>query len=86
MQSMFCPAVNMIGSSAKENAGSAVRGDEEYKTGDMIFEQDSDGNNFLHLVLPADRINFLNDSGDASSFADEGKHDLFGEFEDDMNT
>lgn len=86
MQSMFCPAVNMIGSSGKENAGSAMRSEEEYKTGDMIIEQDSDGNNFLHLVLPADRINFLNDSGDASSFAYEGKHDQFGDFEDDMDS
>ena len=27
---------------------------------DVILEQDVDGNSYLHLVLPADRINFLN--------------------------
>ena len=86
MQSMFCPAVNMISASERESNGSAVSGEEGFETGDMIFEQDSDGNNFLHLVLPADRINFLNGSGNNSSFADEGKNDIFEDFDDDMNS
>ena len=35
---------------------------------DVIFESDHDGNSYLHLVLPADRINFLNGSDSTSWF------------------
>jgi hypothetical protein len=40
-------------------------------SGDVILEQDQSGNNYLHLILPADRINFLHGSG--SSFFKDSK-------------
>lgn len=51
---MFCPSANLI----------VPYNDEEValKNGnnDVTLEMDSFGNQFLHLILPADRINFLN--------------------------
>jgi hypothetical protein len=52
----------------------------------VILEQDQSGNNFLHLILPADRINFLNGSinGRNSFFntSNFDKENLFSDFND----
>lgn len=50
---IFCPNANMLvpfQSSTDENVDKA----------DVTLESDSDGNAYLHLILPADKINFLN--------------------------
>lgn len=39
---------------------------------DVILEKDAQGNTFLHLVMPASAVNFLNGS-DASSMFDFGQ-------------
>jgi len=64
MQSLFCPVSNLITYDNQKD-------DKMQKTsGDVILEQDSAGNNYLHLILPADRINFLHgmNSGAKSFF------------------
>lgn len=62
-QTLFCPTSNLVMYDGKND-------DQLQKTsGDVILEQDQAGNNFLHLILPADRINFLQGgSSGAKSF------------------
>lgn len=58
------------------------------KQPEVTLEQDQDGNSFLHLVLPATSVNFLNGQ-DANSMFDVGNHDraqaLQGGIEDDYD-
>jgi hypothetical protein len=51
-QSLFCPSANLI-APYTNNANSA-------QPEDVSLEMDAFGNQYLHLILPADRINFLN--------------------------
>lgn len=37
-------------------------------SGDVIIEQDPSGNSYLHLILPADRINFLHGGNSGGAF------------------
>lgn len=41
--------------------------DENVDKADVTLESDSDGNAYLHLILPADKINFLN-NGNSSNY------------------
>lgn len=54
MNSLFCPAANLI-SNQTGSEDSLMKA----ATGDVVLEQDLEGNSYLHLILPADRINFL---------------------------
>ena len=77
-QSMFCPSANLV-SPYSEHTGSSTaiiqdrNGDGHH---DLILEKDGDGNTFLHLVMPASAVNFLNGSDGSSlfNFTDNGSH------------
>jgi len=69
---MYCPQANVISPfSAKSKPGSAnalmtdTDGDGEH---DVILEKDDSGNTYLHLVMPASAVNFLNGSDGSSLF------------------
>lgn len=82
-QSLYSPTANVIvprnPRKAECSADGIVDDDTEFdlvetsgtqkSKADVILEADKEGNSYLHLVLPADRINFLNGS-DSSSFFD----------------
>lgn len=65
---MFCPAANLI-SPRQEKHNRALmtdtNGDGKH---DVILEKDESGNTFLHLVMPATAVNFLNGSDGSSLF------------------
>lgn len=67
-QSLYCPAANLI-TPYNENDLDHDR-TETNGNADVTLEMDSVGNQYLHLVLPANRINFLNglESGDDTFF------------------
>ena len=61
-QSMFAPSVNLVTPSYRDRTTSAAiiqdtDGDGHH---DVILEKDESGNTYLHLVMPASAVNFLN--------------------------
>lgn len=50
---MYCPSANLIAPYEEDDALSDGQQD-------VTLEMDGYGNQYLHLVLPANRINFLN--------------------------
>lgn len=54
-QSLYCPTANLIVPYQQQNKENASESGP-----DVTLETDGLGNHYLHLVLPADRINFLN--------------------------
>jgi len=52
---LFCPTANLI-VPFKDDETALNDGNNT----DVTLELDSFGNQYLHLILPADRINFLN--------------------------
>ena len=50
--------------------------------GDVVLEQDNAGNRYLHLILPADRINFLHGAQGSGSFFN---HESGFGFDDDLS-
>ena len=81
IDSLYCPAANLIAYDGPQDHEKMQK-----TSGDVILEQDPSGNSYLHLILPADRINFLhgNNSG-AGSFFNNHKTggNKFFDFEDD---
>lgn len=72
-QSMYCPAANLVSpmSSPSTQLVSEFDQPESDKQPEVTLEQDSDGNSYLHLVLPATAVNFLN-GHDPNSLFDVG--------------
>ncbi len=70
-QSMFCPTANLVSPYA-DNSGSSSTAIVQDRNGDghhdVILEKDGEGNTFLHLVMPASAVNFLNGSDGSSLF------------------
>lgn len=68
-QSMFCPQANVIAPLSDSRNRNAliqdINGDGQH---DVILEADENGNTFLHLVMPASAVNFLNGSDGSSLF------------------
>jgi len=68
-QSMFCPKANLITPLADSRRSKALmqdtNGDGQH---DVILEKDETGNTYLHLVMPATAVNFLNGSDGSSLF------------------
>jgi len=66
---MFCPQANMIKPVPTERGGNALlhdtNGDGRH---DVILEKDDVGNTYLHLVVPAAAVNFLNGADGSSLF------------------
>lgn len=65
---MFCPTANLV--APFKNRGNAAlmqdtNGDGQH---DVILEKDDNGNTYLHLVMPATAVNFLNGSDGSSMF------------------
>lgn len=52
-QSLFCPSANLIAPYSSIETAKTLNED-------VSLEMDAFGNQYLHLILPADRINFLN--------------------------
>lgn len=84
-QSMFCPTASLISPSYKDsNAPKALMHDKDGDgRHDVILEKDESGNTYLHLVMPATAVNFLNGS-DGSSLFDFGEKNAFEEQVDDV--
>lgn len=61
---MFCPAASVVTPLAKDPANAPLliqeEPEESSREHDVIIEQDESGNSFLHLVMPASSVNFLN--------------------------
>ena len=61
---MYCPAANLVSPYNEPTTQLAEKGydneDGESKKPEVTLEQDKDGNSFLHLILPAASVNFLN--------------------------
>jgi hypothetical protein len=72
-QSMFCPQASLISPFQDPRRSTALmqdtNGDGQH---DVILEKDDSGNTYLHLVMPATAVNFLNgaDSSNLFDFAD----------------
>ena len=66
--SMFCPTAGLV-APFKNRGGNALmqdrNGDGQH---DVILETDDSGNTYLHLVMPATAVNFLNGSNGSSLF------------------
>jgi len=56
-QSLYCPTANLVVPYKEDEAALDDRSNENP---DVTLEMDGMGNQYLHLILPADRINFLN--------------------------
>jgi len=71
---MFCPSANVISPYPDSRSSTALvtdtNGDGRH---DVILEKDESGNTFLHLVMPATAVNFLNGS-DGSNLFDFANH------------
>lgn len=65
-QSLYCPSASLVVPFAEDLPENPLE-----PTADVTLELAADGNQYLHLVLPADRINFLNGLGAGKSFFDE---------------
>jgi hypothetical protein len=84
---MYCPAASLIStlksSETKEvESGAIVRSDQAYprdtiktaKSQDSLYiDLNENGEQFLHLVLPKDKINFLNGMDGQSIFGPNGE-------------
>ncbi len=65
---MFCPGANIISPFPQKGNTQLMtdtNGDGQH---DVILEKDDNGNTFLHLVMPATAINFLNGSDGSNLF------------------
>ena len=63
---MFCPTANVISPFSQQRAlMQDTDGDGKH---DVILEKDDNGNTYLHLVMPATAVNFLNGSDGSSLF------------------
>ena len=72
---MYCPAANLVSPYNEPSIKLADKGcdaEEAEKQPEVTLEQDQDGNSFLHLVLPAASVNFLN-GHDPNSLFDVGQ-------------
>lgn len=81
---MYCPTANLIVADKKSTNVVCPGDDDDNCETDLqaadprhelrekdngaILETDSLGNSYLHLILPADRVNFLNGNNSASFF------------------
>ena len=61
---MYCPAANLVtpfnDPSKPQQLGEGCDQEEVDKQPEVTLQQDEDGNSYLHLVLPATAVNFLN--------------------------
>lgn len=60
--SLYCPTANLV---------VPYRGEEKSKLSedqDVTLEVDAFGNQYLHLILPAEKLNFLNGLNGSGSF------------------
>ena len=66
---MFCPQANVISPFTNSRSSTSImtdtNGDGKH---DVILEKDESGNTYLHLVMPASAVNFLNGSDGSSLF------------------
>ena len=66
---MFCPQANLVAPLGNETGTQQILqdtdGDGQH---DVILEKDDDGNTYLHLVMPATAVNFLNGQDGNSLF------------------
>jgi len=67
---MFCPQANLVAPFASKDGTKAQimqdrDGDGQH---DVILEKDDEGNTYLHLVMPASTVNFLNGHNSNSLF------------------
>ena len=66
---MFCPTANVISPFANSRSSNALMTDTDGDGHhDVILEKDESGNTYLHLVMPAASVNFLNGSDGSSLF------------------
>lgn len=66
---MFCPQANIISPFTTSKPGTALMTDTDGDgKHDVILEKDDSGNTYLHLVMPASAVNFLNGSDGSSLF------------------
>lgn len=63
IKSMYCPANSLIVPYTRDEFNM----DNSAPT-DVVLEHDDTGNQYLHLVFPADKVNFLNGLHDPNSF------------------
>ena len=75
---MFCPKGGVVAPFNEDRSSTALMtdtdGDGQH---DVILEKDNDGNTYLHLVMPASSVNFLNGHDGSSLFdfaANEDQH------------
>lgn len=78
---MFCPSANVVApldNGDGEQPSMIIRDqDTPEDKHDVIIEKDEEGNSFLHLVMPANSVNFLNGYDQDSIFNQaEGKAPL----------
>lgn len=78
---MFCPQANLVAPFASKDGTKAqilqdTDGDGQH---DVILEKDDEGNTFLHLVMPASAVNFLNghDSNSLFEFAADERQEQY---------
>lgn len=83
---MFCPTANLIVPFNNRSSTALMQHEKTTSGGpnqhDVILEKDGDGNTYLHLVLPATAVNFLNGSDGSSLFdfaEDSQMHSDYGE-------
>ena len=68
-QSMFCPMASLIQPFSDEKKSTAlVRDNALDGNHDVILEKDESGNTYLHLVMPATAVTFLNNVDGDSLF------------------
>lgn len=73
---MFVQHANIISPYAPENGPKALMQDTDGDgKHDVILEKDESGNTYLHLVMPASAVNFLNGSDGSSLFHFEDESD-----------
>ena len=67
--SFFCPNTSVIRPyNNNDKLSTALIQENSKKNHDVILEKDEIGNTYLHLVMPADSINFLNGSDGSNLF------------------
>ena len=75
-QSLFAPTASLISPTYSGNNGTKAIMHDKDGDGrhDVILEKDESGNTYLHLVMPATAVNFLNGADGSSlfDFAQEG--------------
>ena len=66
---MFCPTASLIQPMSHSKQSKALMHDQDGDgRHDVILEKDDSGNTYLHLVMPATAVNFLNGSDGSSLF------------------